>query len=90
MGPPPPACVCLYPRAVLVLPLASGRGVTVPPESTVWFVLLLNAVLYILVIEVIGPVLFPIILPLVTMVAPLYSELGVMPLPWMPLNKIKY
>jgi hypothetical protein len=74
---------------VLVLPFASGKGVTVPPESTVWLVLLLNAVLYILVIEVIGPVLFPIILPVVTIVAPLYSELGVMPLPWMPLNKIK-
>lgn len=81
MGPPPPAWVCLYPRAVLVLPFASGKGVTVPPESTVWFVLLLNAVLYILVIDVIGPVLLPIMLPLVTIVAPLYSELGVMPLP---------
>lgn len=82
IGPPPPACVCLYPSAVLVLPFASGNGVTVPPESTVWFVLLLNAVLYILVIDVIGPaLLFPIMLPFVTMVAPLYSELGVIPLP---------
>jgi hypothetical protein len=37
--------------AVFVRPLASGSGVTAPPESTLLFVLLLNAVLYILVIE---------------------------------------
>ena len=41
---------------MLVRPLASGRGVTVPPESTELFVLLLNAVLYILVMEAIAAV----------------------------------
>ena len=78
----PPAWVCLYPRAVFVLPLASGSGVTAPPDKTVWLVLLLNAVLYILVIDAMGPFCWlPIMLPLVIIVAPLYSELGVIPLP---------
>lgn len=44
--------VYLYPRAVFVRPVASGRGVKVAPANTELFILLLlKAVLYILVIE---------------------------------------
>ena len=70
--------VYLYPKAVLVRPVASGKGLTVPPVEL--FVLLLNAVLYILVIEARAACCCPTLL-VATIVEPEYSELGVIPLP---------
>jgi hypothetical protein len=61
----------------------------VPPESTALFVLLLNAVLYIFVIDTIAAVWFAAAmgLPVAIIVAPEYSLLGVIPLPMTALNR---
>lgn len=70
---------------MFVRPLASGRGVTVPLECATLPLLLLNEVLYILAMDPRAATYWPPPIPLAIIVAPEYSVLGVIPLPWIAL-----
>lgn len=82
--------VCLYPKAVFVRPIASGRGVALvelPDYKILLFVLLLNAVLYIFDIYAMATAWF--CYPPLAIIAPfIYSLFGVIPLPIIALFRI--